>query len=156
MNDLTGNTYNRTKQIHDCLVGNLSYDQTISKDNIYNLYGALINRECVCEGYSKAFKYLLDQAGIDNVIVLGTATNSKGEIESHAWNYVLIDGAWYAVDVTWDDPVVQGGAPLPSSYKYRYFLKGLNTINQDHIANGRFTDSGKEFTYPNLNNSDYE
>ncbi|MBR3249485.1 MAG: hypothetical protein IKF83_02160 [Clostridia bacterium] len=156
LSNVSGNTENKIKQIHDYLVDNLSYEQTISKPNIHNLYGAIINKECVCEGYAKAFKYLLDGVGIDNVIVIGTGTNSKGEAENHAWNYVAIDGNWYAVDVTWDDPIIQGwGISIPSMYKYKYFLKGLDTMNKDHIPNGQFTEKGKVFTYPNVSNTDY-
>lgn len=154
--NVSGNTENKIKYIHDFLVDNLSYDETISKDNIYNLYGALVNKECVCEGYAKAFKYLLDEAGVDNVIAIGTGTNSRGQTENHAWNYVAIDGSWYAVDVTWDDPVIQGwGLGTPSMYKYKYFLKGTDTMEKDHIPNGQFTTGGKIFSYPNISASDY-
>ena len=51
-------TYEKIQIIHDYLVDNISYEQTISKANIYNIYGALVNKECVCEGYAKAYKYL--------------------------------------------------------------------------------------------------
>ena len=156
LSGLTGNTEKKIKNIHDYLVDNLTYDQTLSGANIYNLYGALVNKSCVCEGYAKAFKYLLDEAGIENVIVIGTGTNSKGETENHAWNYVAISGNWYAVDVTWDDPVIQGGGMLLSSYKYKYYLKGFTSISKDHIANGQFTTGGKIFSYPNISNTDYK
>lgn len=156
LSGLSGNTYDKIKQIHDFLVDNISYDQTISKGNIYNLYGALVNKECVCEGYSKAFKYLASEAGIDNVIVLGTGTNSNGEMENHSWNYVAIDGSWYAIDSTWDDPIVQGGGRLPISYKYKYFLKGSNTMSKDHSPSGQFTSGGKVFSYPNISIYDFE
>ena len=46
----TGNTYEDVKLVHDYLVDNISYDSSLSKQNIYNIYGALVNRECVCEG----------------------------------------------------------------------------------------------------------
>ena len=153
---LSGNKQKQIKHIHDYLVDNVSFDQTISGSNIYNLCGALVNRSCVCEGYAKAFKYLLDEAGIDCVIVIGTGINSKGETENHAWNYAAIDGTWYAVDTTWDDPVIQGGGVLHSSHKYRYFLKGSATISKDHIANGQFTEGGKNFEYPSISDHDYK
>ena len=155
LSGLSGSTENRIKYIHDWLVDNLSYDQTLSGAHIYNLYGALVDRSCVCEGYAKAFKYLLDEAGIDNVIVLGIGTNSRGETENHAWNYIAINGSWYATDVTWDDPVIQGGGTLLSSYRYRYYLKGLASISNDHIANGQFTEGGKVFNYPAVSNNDF-
>lgn len=150
-----GNIEKQIKHIHDYLVDNLSYDQTLSGRNIYNLYGALVNKSCVCEGYAKAFKYLLDEAGIDSVMVIGTGTNSKGETENHAWNYVAISGNWYAVDTTWDDPVIQGGGILTSSHKYKYYLKGYTSISKDHITNGQFTSGGQIFSYPTLCNNDY-
>lgn len=151
----TGNTYEDIKMVHDYLVDNIEYDTSLSKDNIYDLYGALVNRVAVCEGYARSFKYILDEMGISSVLVIGTGTNSRGETERHAWNYVEIDGNWYAVDCTWDDPVVIGGGSLPQGSKYKYFLKGANEFNQDHISSGQFTDGGKVFSYPSLSSSSY-
>ena len=156
INSLSGSTYDRIKQIHDYLVDNINYDQSLSKSNIYNLYGALVNKECVCEGYAKAFKYLLNEAGINSVIVVGIATNEDGTTENHAWNYVDVDGTWYAVDATWDDPIIQGGGMLTHSYKYKYFLVGSSTINSNHTSSGQFTDGGKVFNYPNISSQDYD
>ena len=147
--------YQKILKIHDYLVDNISYDSSLSKDNIYNMYGALINKQCVCEGYSKAFKYLLDEAKIENVIVIGKATNSEGKSENHSWNYVLLDDKWYAIDVTWDDPIIRGGGKLSKSSKYKYFLKGSSSINKDHTPIGQFTENGKVFTYPTLSSRDY-
>ena len=72
--------------VHDYLVDNINYDTSLSNQNIYNIYGALINRKCVCEGYARAFKYLLDELNIPCVMVIVTGTNSQGETENHAWN----------------------------------------------------------------------
>lgn len=54
------NTYDNIKMVHDYLIENIEYDTTISKKNIYNLYGAMVNGEAVCEGYARSFKYLMD------------------------------------------------------------------------------------------------
>lgn len=54
----------------------------------------------------------------------GTARNSEDKTESHAWNYVQINENWYAVDVTWDDPIITEERPLNIEEKYRYCLKG--------------------------------
>ena len=102
------------------------------------------------------FMLLMNELGIDNVIVIGTGTNSSGKTENHAWNYVLLDNNWYAVDVTWDDPILFGDGVLPEKSKYKYFLKGSNTMNQNHVVSGKFTDGGQEFIYPTLNSKDYE
>ena len=151
----TGNTYEDIKMIHDYLVDTINYDSSLSKQNIYNIYGALVNRECVCEGYARAFKYLLDELDIPCVMIIGTATNSQGETENHAWNYVQLNGAWYAVDTTWDDPVVVGGGTASEESKYKYFLVGREVMDQDHSPSGQFTDDGKIFSYPNLSNTNY-
>ena len=151
----TGNTYEDIKMVHDYLVDNISYDSSLSKQNIYNIYGALVNRECVCEGYARAFKYLLDELDIPCVMVIGTATNSQGETENHAWNYVQLNGNWYAVDSTWDDPVVIGGGTASEESRYKYFLVGREVIDQDHSPSGQFTEGGKIFSYPNLNYESY-
>ena len=151
-----GNNYERIIGIHDYLIDNLSYDRTISKPHIYNIYGALVNKECVCEGYAKAYKYLLNKIGIDVILIIGDATNSEGRVESHAWDYLKIDNKWYAVDVTWDDPILIGGGKLSKISKYKYFLKGINTMQSDHRANGQFTEDGMVFNYPELSREDYE
>ncbi len=151
----TGNTYEDVKLVHDYLVDNISYDSSLSKQNIYNIYGALVNRECVCEGYARAFKYLLDELDIPCVMVIGTATNSQGKTENHAWNYVQLNGNWYAVDSTWDDPVVIGGGTASEESRYKYFLVGREVIDQDHSPSGQFTEGGKIFSYPNLNYESY-
>ena len=151
----TGNTYDDIKMVHDYLVENIEYDSTLSKSNIYDVYGALVNHVSVCEGYARAFKYILDEIGIPCVLGIGTGTNSRGETERHAWNYVEIEGNWYAVDSTWDDPVVVGGGIASPTSKYKYFLKGSNEFYSDHKPSGQFTPGGKEFSYPDLSSSSY-
>lgn len=152
----TGNTYNDIKMVHDYLINNIEYDTTISKQNIYNIYGALINHEAVCEGYARAFKYLMDGLGIPCTLVIGVGTNSEGRTENHAWNYVQISGSWYAIDCTWDDPVVTGVGWISESSKYKYFLKGSRDMDNDHKEKGQFTEGGKKFSYPTLSSNNYE
>lgn len=149
----TGNTYQDIRMVHDYLVDSIEYDSSISLSNIYNIYGALVNGKAVCEGYARSFKYLMDELGISCVLVIGTGTNSEGETEDHAWNYVEVDGSWYAVDTTWDDPIIRGSGTVPSNVKYRYFLKGSSEFNQDHTPSGYFTEGGKLFSYPVLSST---
>lgn len=144
------NEFEKIKTIHDYLVDNISYEETLSKTNIYNIYGALIQKECVCEGYAKAFKYLLDEAQIESIIVIGVATNSQNETENHAWNYVKFEEEWYAVDVTWDDPIVIGGGDVNNGSRYKYFLVKSDEINKDHKESSQFTEGGQEYQYPKL------
>ncbi len=153
----TGNTYKDVKMLHDYLIKNIEYDATVSEPNIYDIYGGLIRRKCVCEGYAKSLKYLLDAFGIESTLVIGTGDNSNGQREKHAWNYVKVDDIWYAIDVTWDDPVIVGNSiNIDSDIYYKFFLKGLKTMNVNHFPSNKFTDDGMEFQYPIVSNNDYE
>ena len=86
----------------------------------------------------------------------GTATNSSGKTESHAWNCVKINGIWYEIDSTWDDPIIIGNGKLSNQSKYQYFLKGEKTMSKNHTTVGNFTDDGQVFKYPQLSIEDYE
>lgn len=156
LQNATGDTYHDIKMVHDYLVDTISYDSSLSEPYIYNIYGALVEKLCVCEGYARSMKYLLDSLNIPCTIVIGKGTNSEGQTENHAWNYVEIEGKWYAIDATWDDPVIIGNGTLSQSFKYRYFLKGSNEMAKDHTPSNTFTDGGKEFTYPSLSLENYE
>ena len=154
MSNKTGDTYKDVKMVHDYLVSNLDYDSGAGESHTYDIYGALVNHKCVCEGYAKAFKYLLNGLNIESTLVIGKGTNSRGESENHAWNYVKIDENWYAVDVTWDDPIIIGGG-TSNEIQYKYFLKGSNVFDNDHFPTGVFTENGKEFIYPELSVEEY-
>ncbi|MBR0350393.1 MAG: hypothetical protein IJH76_00970 [Clostridia bacterium] len=155
LSNKTSDTYENIKMIHDYLINNVEYDDTVSRKNIYNIYGALVNKSSVCEGYAKAFKYLADGLGIENTLVIGTGVNTNGQRENHAWNYVKLRDKWYAVDCTWDDPIIIGNGYVGDNIKYKYFLKGSRTMNDNHFPSSTFTDGGKVFRYPNLSESDY-
>lgn len=152
---LVGSDYDKVLKAHDWLVDNVEYDTTLSDSYIYNLYGALVSRKAVCEGYAEAFKYLMDYAGVPCILVVGSATNSNGDTENHEWNYVKINKKWYAVDCTWDDPIITGNGKITNNIKYKYFLKGADTINKNHYPNGKITNQGKEFVYPTLSETSY-
>lgn len=152
--NVQGSDYDKLKQIHDVLVEQLEYDQSLTRNHTHDIYGALVERCCVCEGYAKAYKYLLDGVGIPCVLVSGKGTNSKGETEEHIWNYVLLENKWYAVDVTWDDPIVTGGV-LTKTMKYKYFLRGGSKFNSNHAANSYLSNNNFRFEYPKLSENDY-
>ena len=66
-----------------------------------------------------------------------------------------IDNNWYAIDCTWDDPILVGPGYLSNSAKYKYFLKGEIEFNRSHVPDGRFTEGGKVFEYPILSQTNY-
>lgn len=59
--------------------------------------GALRDGVAICGGYSWAMKTMLDACGIESYTVSGYLG-----AESHAWNYVLVDGKGYYCDPTSD------------------------------------------------------
>ena len=139
--------------VHDYLVDTIEYDGEAGK-SVYNIYGALVNKKAVCEGYARSYKLILDELGIPCIIACGVAKNSSGDIESHAWNYVQLDGNWYAVDVTWDDPVIIGNGSLTDDIRYRYFLVGAEEFSKDHFEDGNIAAEFK-FEYPILSYTNY-
>lgn len=144
-----GTNYQKIQYIHNWLIDNISYDTTYSKSNIRNIYGALVSGEVVCEGYAKAFKYLLDKLDIPCILVSGEAVNSEDTRENHMWNYVKINEVWYAVDVTWDDPIISNNGELNKENRYKYFCQGDN-IMTNHFVTSKITSTGQEFVYPEI------
>ena len=72
---------------------------------------------------------LLKGAGIQNKIVEGTAyasDNPQGQL--HAWNLVLLDGKWYHLDTTWNDPVPD----RDNEVSYTYYLRTDEQMGRDH------------------------
>lgn len=148
--------YEMVKTAHDYIVDTVDYDRTLYEPNIYNMYGALVNKKAVCEGYAKSMKYFLDYYGIPNIIVAGKGRHDNGQVERHAWNYVNIDGNWYGVDPTWDDPVILGDSSNVNlnRFKYRYFLKGQRSFSASHIPDGEIVEDFG-FEYPELSLNDF-
>lgn len=146
-----GSNYQKIQYIHNWLIDNLEYNTNPNEPHIRDVYGALINKKVVCEGYAKSFKFLLDELNIPCIIVSGTAENSEGKIERHMWNYVQINDIWYAVDVTWDDPILKNSNELPDELRYKYFCQGDN-IYSNHFLSNYITEGCQEFIYPELYN----
>lgn len=146
--------YEIVKNAHKWIIEHTEYDETVSLPNIRDIYGVFENGVAVCAGYANAFKYILDRAGIPCLYVPGEGVND-GEVESHAWNYVKLDGNWYFVDCTWDDPIIIGTGYVAEKVYYTYFLKGQRTINDTHIV--KIKEHGDiKFTVPALSELDYK
>ena len=99
--DTTGlNDLQKALAYHDYLAAHTKYalqNDEYTKPLVNSVYGALVNNNTACEGYSGAYKLIMDRLGIETYMVLSTKAN-------HAWNIIKIDGKWYYVDVTHDDP----------------------------------------------------
>jgi transglutaminase/protease-like cytokinesis protein 3 len=65
-------------------------------------------------------------SSIENHFVRGTADGV-----SHGWNKVKIDGEYYNIDVTYDDPVTK----YDVGARYQYFLVTDDELRKDHSWN---------------------
>ena len=127
----------KIRAIHDWLVNNTEYDSegyssgNISPDS-YTAEGLFKTHKAVCDGYAKAFQEMAQKAGFEVVKINGIGKNSSGSAESHSWNQVKVDGKWYNIDVTWDDPVTTGDIGF-DNLRYKYFLVPDSSF-KDHTA----------------------
>ncbi len=80
--------------VHDYIIQNCRYDFGHKK---YNAYNCLVEGSCVCQGYTLAYSYILNNyLGIE-------CSAAYSESQNHIWNYVKIGSNWYHVDLTLDD-----------------------------------------------------
>ncbi|MBR7091878.1 MAG: hypothetical protein IKI50_01675 [Clostridia bacterium] len=84
--------------VYQRLAAEITYD--LDAPHLRDLYGALVEKRCVCVGFADAFRYLCSRLGIRTISITGRATNDAGKTEAHRWNAVMIGGQWYQVDVT--------------------------------------------------------
>ncbi len=116
--------YEKELAVHDWMIAWAEYDQAALSSlpgaqptpDSDNPYGFFTGRAAICTGYTSTFQLLMDLLDIECVTVEGTAYNGT---EDHAWNMVRLDGDWYCVDVTWDDPV--SSTPVSPAAAHMYF-----------------------------------
>ena len=125
-----GSRYEKVQQLNKILTTTNSYNSNVADagHDAHECISALTGRTGtsgpVCEGYARAFKVLCDKLGIPCTLVDGFAKSSVSHSgEAHMWNYVqLEDEKWYAVDVTWNDPTVNGITAANSGHEIESFL----------------------------------
>ncbi len=148
-------TYEKVRILYDKLIYSVNYayqaDGTtpVDEDWAHSVIGVFDSRyrEVVCEGYSKAFSFLLNILDIPNIYITGTG-NGGG----HAWNAVSFDGGrtYYYMDVTWDD---RGGKEevLVENY-YSYFAMPKDVFEKRHTVDTDGTDMNWQYALPVIGN----
>lgn len=111
----------KVKFVNDYIVKHTKYNSD-SAANAHTPYAILLTGEGVCEGYALAAYLILKELGMDVQYVIGDAGGP------HAWNMVKVDGNWYHLDTTWNDPIPDQG----SKVRYDYFLLSDETLLKDH------------------------
>lgn len=118
-----GSAYDQELAVHDWMIAHASYDSNRLSNlpdfqenpNNDNPYGFLVDDKGICLGYARTFQLFMDLLGIECLTVEGTA---YGYTADHAWNQVRLDGEWYCVDVTWDDPTTSGVVSERSVHRF--------------------------------------
>ena len=116
--------------VHEWLVQNIAYDREHLSDDVqddHNLRGALLEGTAVCDGYAKTYALTLRKLGITGVLVTSKDIG-------HAWNMVELDGNWYQVDCTWDDPV--DGSDQLGYCMHKHLLCTTEEMNTNHNDDG--------------------
>lgn len=105
---------------------NLRHNATRFPDR-HNAYGALVEGQAVCDGFSGAFALLAQRFGFSCATVNGEGISQSGERYLHAWNIAAAEGGCYHLDVTWDQQRKNGG------YSYEYFCLDDSEASLEHI-----------------------
>ena len=137
------NTRDKILFLHDYIINNTQYDtvraDTGSSDHdSTRMTGLIYEHYAICGGYADTMAALLDRMNVPNY---------KVSSDTHVWNAIYIDNAWYHLDLTWDDPVTTNGRNI---LDHSYFiidnarLAELNKDSKDHIFN---KDIYLEFNY---------
>ena len=131
--------YDKVLKIHDFIVKENYYNRGDSKamsggHSIYHPASILYGNGGVCNAYATLFDKLATKAGLDVRYATGT---SKKTGEAHIWNMVKVDGSWFNVDTTWDDPTISFNEGFVENLEdfviYDYFMKSDEEIEGSRI-----------------------
>ncbi|MFJ7841659.1 DUF5050 domain-containing protein [Lysinibacillus sphaericus] len=112
----------KIKAVNDYIVANTAYTEQ-TKSSPHSAYTVLAEHGGVCQGYALLAHSMLQKLGFETKYIVGYVGQ-----EGHAWNLVKLDGQWYHLDTTWNDPVPDRKGAI----RYQYFLVDDRTMARDH------------------------
>lgn len=136
----------KVKAVHDYMLRTV--EPVYGAEANQSAYSAIVNGQAYDSGYARGFQYLMQKLGIPATCVTGTAVTGGVTTQSHTWNLVKLDGDYYNVDVTWDDPE---NRPL-DAYVYTYFNvpdAQMTDHSRDAISRTLPTATGTRYTLDN-------
>lgn len=120
--------YEKVLFVNDYFCTNYKYDTSYS---IYNAYDLFKKGTGVCQAYTLAFMAVMDELGIECDSVPSKEMN-------HIWNIVELNGKWYHIDVTWNDPYWETyDIDTLGRAEHKYFLlssEGMQNKTPNHYG----------------------
>ncbi len=95
--------FEKVLAVHDYICLNAEYEPLYETNysaiprTSYDIRGILLYGVGVCQSYTWTFQEIMEELGIP-------CGASSSDDMNHTWNQVKIDGEWYHMDITWDDP----------------------------------------------------
>ena len=129
----------KVKAVNDYIVSRTVYTKD-TKSSPHSAYTVLAERGGVCQGYALLAHSMMQKLGIETKYIIGYV----GDV-GHAWNLVKLEGQWYHLDTTWNDPVPD----RKGAVRYQYFLVDDRTMAKDHswIASDYPKATSTKFSY---------
>ena len=136
-------TLGKIMMVHDYLCASYEYDTTLvihSAEEMFRLGTG------VCQAYLQCFQAVMNELGIACEPVTSESMN-------HGWNMVQLDGSWYHLDATWDDPT----SDMPLRARHQYFLLSNDGIEANEhtgwtCAQSATSTKYDSFFWANVNN----
>ena len=125
----------KIKKMHDVIINNTKYDE-VRADTNYSDYdsaritGLLYDHYAICSGYTDTMAVILSKLDVKNFKVAS---------DNHVWNALQLDGKWYHLDLTWDDPLTSSGRDV---LYHTYFL-----VDDTELTKLNMKESMGEHTY---------
>lgn len=114
--------FQKVKFVNDYIVKNTEYS-TNTTASPHSAYAVIQENKGVCQGYALLALKMLQALGVETKYVVGEVYTG-----GHAWNLVKVDGEWYHLDTTWNDPTPD----RKNIVRYEYFLVNDDKLKLDH------------------------
>lgn len=120
--------YTKAVILHDELVLNTFYQIWSTDGQTYSSnYTYMVEYWGRCENYAEIYAYLLAQCGIRSEIV-------NSDPMGHEWMKIELDGAYYNIDITWDDPTPNREGRV----SHEYFLFSDEKFQSDDMPDKHY------------------
>ena len=128
--------FEKVLAVNDLLCLGYSYEE---EPDVFDAYHFLKDKKGVCQSYTLTATALFNRLGIESAYAQSEAMN-------HIWNLICLDGNWYHLDITWNDPTpdafgrashknfLLNDADITSTRHYDWTVSGEIAVSADSYA----------------------